>query len=507
MKEVGTMNLAELPGKEIERFGEHVSTIFGDRQYTNQQMHNATLRLANALKSLGIQKGDRVIVQMPNCPEVFQSFLAVYTLGAVIVPINFMVGDGETAFIYQNSGAKAIISSKLFLPKIEACRKEAPNVQHIILIDPEVPAHTLSYHQLLAQHSDKCPIEPVADDDLAALIYTAGTTGTPKGVMHTHKSLLSNARMQVETVDLPSGLTAIVVLPMCHSYGIASMNFGMIKGGGTAVVLDSFDIDKLFAAIEKYKAASIAAVPTMYVFMLLHPNPKKYDLSSMKYWICGSAPLTQETWTKFKETFGGEIVEGWGLTEAGANNCANPMQGKKKIRSIGTPMKGTRMKVVDDLGNEVPVGRQGEILIGGPMLMKGYWKNPEETAKVLRDGWLFTGDVGYRDEEGYFFITERKKDLIIKGGENIAPREVEEVLFTHPKVAEAAVIGIADEVYGENIKAFVVLRPGQEATAEAIIEFCQTKLKRFKSPKEVSFLPALPKNLVGKILRKELRKM
>ncbi|MFZ1983089.1 MAG: AMP-binding protein, partial [Desulfatitalea sp.] len=194
-------------------------------------------------------------------------------------------------------------------------------------------------------------------------------------------------------------------------------------------------------------------------------------------------------------------------TEAGANNCANPMQGKKKIRSIGTPMKGTQMKVVDDLGNEVPVGRQGEILISGPMLMKGYWKNPEETAKVLRDGRLYTGDVGYRDEEGYFFITERKKDLIIKGGENIAPREVEEVLFTHPKVAEAAVIGIKDEVYGENIKAFVVLRPGQEATAEAIIEFCQTKLKRFKSPKEIAFLPALPKNLVGKILRKELRKM
>jgi long-chain acyl-CoA synthetase len=501
------MNLAELPAKEIERFGEHVSMIFGDRQYTNVQMHSDTLRLANALKNLGIRKGDRVIIQMPNCPEVFQSFLAVYTLGAVIVPINFMVGDAETAFIYQNSGAKAIVSSNLFLPKIETCRKEAPNVEHIILIDADVPAHTHAYHKLLAQHADRCPIEPVADDDLAALIYTAGTTGTPKGVMHTHKSLLTNAQMQVDTVDLPSGLTAVVVLPLCHSYGIASMNFGMLKGGGKAVVLDSFDIDKLFAAIEKYKANSLAAVPTMYVFMLLHPDPKKYDLSSMKYWICGSAPLTQETWNRFKEVFGGEIAEGWGLTEAGANNSANPITGAKKVGSIGRPMNGTQMKVVDDLGNELPPGRQGEILIGGPMLMKGYWKNPEETAKVLRDGWLYTGDVGYRDAEGYFFITERKKDLIIKGGENIAPREVEEVLFKHPKVAEAAVVGIKDEVYGENIKAWVVLKPGQTATAEEIVEFCQTHLKRFKSPKEVAFLPALPKNLVGKILRKELRKM
>jgi len=299
----------------------------------------------------------------------------------------------------------------------------------------------------------------------------------------------------------------VVVLPLCHSYGIASMNFGMIKGGGKAVVLDSFDIDKLFAAIEKHKANSLAAVPTMYVFMLLHPDPKKYDLSSMKYWICGSAPLTQETWNRFKEVFGGEIAEGWGLTEAGANNSANPIQGAKKVGSIGQPMNGTRMKVVDDLGNELPPGQQGEIIIGGPMLMKGYWNNPEETAKVLRDGWLYTGDVGYQDAEGYFFITERKKDLIIKGGENIAPREVEEVLFKHPKVAEAAVVGIKDEVYGENIKAWVVLRPGQTATPEEIIEFCQTHLKRFKSPKEVAFLPALPKNLVGKILRKELRKM
>lgn len=501
------MNLAELPAREIERFGEHVSMIFGDRQYTNKQMHADTLRLANALKHLGIRKGDRVIVQMPNCPEVFQSFLAVYTLGAVIVPINFMVGDAETAFIYQNSGAKAIISSNLFLPKIEACRRNAPNIEHIILIDAQVPPPTLAYHQLLARHSDDCPIEPVADDDLAALIYTAGTTGTPKGVMHTHKSLLTNARMQVDTVDLPSGLTAVVVLPMCHSYGIASMNFGMLKGGGKAVVLDSFDIDKLFAAIEKHKANSLAAVPTMYVFMLLHPDPRKYDLSSMKYWICGSAPLTQETWNRFKEVYGGEITEGWGLTEAGANNSANPLQGAKKVGSIGRPMNGTRMKVVDDLGNELPPGQQGEIIISGPMLMKGYWQNPQETAKVLRDGWLYTGDVGYRDEEGYFFITERKKDLIIKGGENIAPREVEEVLFTHPKVVEAAVVGVPDEVYGENIKAWVVLRPGQEATSEEIIEFCQTRLKRFKSPREVAFLPALPKNLVGKILRKELRKM
>lgn len=500
------MNLAHLPDKEFAKFGEHLSIIYEGREYTNVQMHSAALKLANALKKLGIQKGDRVIIQMPNCPEVLQSLFAVYAIGAVVVPINFMVGDVETTFIYKDTEAKAVISSAIFLPKIEVCCKAAPALKHIILIDKQVPEGVLSYQQLIDENSDDCLIEPVDDNDMAALIYTAGTTGTPKGVMHTHQSLMANAKMQVDTVEIPSSLTSVIVLPLCHSYGIATVNFGMIKGGNKSVVLNTFDIDQVFSAIEKYKAETMAAVPTMYIFMLLHPDPGKYDLSSMKYWFSGSAPLTLDTWSQFKAKFGGEIAEGWGLTEAGANNTTNPMSGKKKIGSIGQPMKGTLIKVVDDQGEELPAGQQGEILISGPMLMKGYWRNPEETAKVLKGGWLHTGDVGYKDEEGYYFITERKKDLIIKGGENIAPREVEEVLFSHPKIIEASVIGIPDEVYGENIKAFVVLQPGQTATPEEIIEFCQTKLKRFKSPKEVEFMNELPKSLVGKVLRKELRK-
>ncbi len=502
------MNLAHLPEKEIEKFGEHVSVIFQDRQWTNIEMRNASKRLAGALKKLGVEKGDRVIIQMPNCPEVLQSFLAVYMLGAVVVPINFMVGEAETAFIYKDTGARVIISSSDFLAKITACRSQAPSIEHVILIDSgELPAGTLSYSGLLAESSEDISAEDVTDDDLAALIYTAGTTGQPKGVMHTHAGLYANAKMQQDTINLPSGMTSITVLPLCHSYGIASMNFSMYLGGGTTVVLNSFDIDILFSSIEKYRAEIIGAVPTMYVFMLLHPDPEKYDLSSMRYWISGSAPLTRETWERFRQTFGAEIIEGWGLTEAGANNSVNPLDGKKKIGSIGMPMKGTVMKVVNETGNEMPANQEGEIIISGPMLMKGYWNRPEETGKVLKNGWLYTGDVGYRDEDGYFFITERKKDLIIKAGENIAPREVEEAIYTHPKVSEAAVVGMPDDVYGEEIKAFVVLLPGKSATQEEIIQHCQAKIKRFKSPKQVVFLQALPKSLVGKILRKELRKM
>ncbi len=501
------MNLAQLPRQEIENFGEHVSIIFEEREWTNVEMNQASSRLAGALKELGIGKSDRVIIQMPNCPEVLQSFIAVYTLGAVVVPINFMVGEAETAYIYQDTGATTIISSREFLPKIEACRKDAPEIRNIILIDEDNPPGTLSFQEILKDKPDTIEIEDAAEDDLAALIYTAGTTGQPKGVMHTHGSLLSNAKMQKDTLGFPSGMTSIGVLPLCHSYGIASMNLSMILGGGRTVVLNSFDIDKVFQSIDTYRANLIGAVPTMYIFMLLHPDPGKYDFSSMKYWISGSAPLTRETFDRFKEIFGFEIIEGWGLTEAGANNSVNPVDGKKKIGSIGKPMKGTLIKIVDDEGNELPPGEQGEIVISGPMLMKGYWNKPEETAKVLKDGWLHTGDVGYVDKEGYFFITERKKDLIIKGGENIAPREVEEVIYSHPKVSEASVVGMPDDVYGEEIKAFVVLLPEQSATEEEIIEHCKGKLKRFKSPKKIVFLDQLPKNLVGKILKKELRKM
>jgi len=501
------MNIAELSLREIERFGEHVSLIFEDHSFTNVEMQKTSAQLGNALKGIGVKRGDRVIIQMPNCPEVIQGFHAVYSIGAVVVPINFLVGDAETAYIYRDTGAKTIISSMEFLPKIDACRKEAPAIKNIILIDKKTPPGTLSYYELLGTHYDELEIEATDDDDLAALIYTAGTTGNPKGVMHTHGTLYSNAKMQLDTLDLPSGMTSIGVLPLCHSYGIASMNYGALLGGGTAVIIPSFDLDKVFASIEKYKANVMAAVPTMYIYMLLSPQLQKYDISSMKYWTCGSAPLTLDTWNSFKEQFGYEIIEGWGLTEAGANNSVNPFHGKKKVGSIGLPMKGTIMKVIDFSGKELPDDEEGEIIISGPMLMKGYWNKPKETEEVLKNGWLYTGDVGYRDKEGYLFITGRKKDIIIKGGENIAPKEIEEVLFSHPKVSEAAVIGVKDEVYGENIKAFVVLMPGESADPEELITYCAEKLSKFKLPKEVAFLDALPKNLVGKVLKKELRKL
>ena len=500
------MNIAQLGENRVMEQGEQATLIFEGREITNVEMLRASKKLATALKELGVKRGDRVILQMPNCPEALQSFSAVWRMGAVIVPINYLIGEEETAYIYQDSGAKVVISSQAFLPKIRAGRVKAPEVKTVILIDDDVPEGTLSYRQLVENSQEEHNIVETQDDEIAALIYTAGTTGRPKGVIHTHHSLYANAKMQYETVPLPDGMTSISVLPLCHSFGIATMNNGLFRTGRT-VLLNSFDMDVIFSSIEKYKANIMAGVPTMYVYMLLHPEPQKYNLSSMKYWISGSAPLALETWNKFKGVFGFEIIEGWGLTEAGANNSVNPLDGVKKVGSIGLPMKGTEMRIVDDHGNALTPGKQGEIVIRGPQLMKGYWNKPEETAEILIDGWLHTGDVGYVDDDGYFWITDRKKDLIIKGGENISPRTIEEVLFMHPKVSEAAVIGMKDDIYGENIKAFLVLNPGETATAEEIIEYCRTKLTNFLLPKEVAFLKSFPKSLVGKILKRELRKL
>ena len=498
------MNLASLGEEKLLRDGERVVVIFEGREIKNTELYSRARKMAAALKSLGVRKGDRIILQMPNCPEVLECFGAAWRLGAVIVPINYLVGEDETAYIYRDSGAEAIISSRVFLPKIQAGMQKAPEMKTVILIENDVPAGTLSYGGLIADHAEETEIAETADDDMAALIYTSGTTGKPKGVIHSHYSLYANARMSYETVPLPDGLTAVSVLPLCHSYGIANMNNGLFRTG-RIVLLNSFDPEVIFSSIEKYRANVMSGVPTMYVYMLLYPEPKKYNLSSMKYWFCGSAPLALETWTKFKEVFGCEIIEGWGLTEAGANNAVNPPDGIKRVGSIGLPMKGTEMGIMDHLGNKLGPGQQGEIVIRGPQLMKGYWNKPEETADILRDGWLHTGDVGYVDEDGYYWITDRLKDLIIKGGENISPRTIEEVLYSHPKVAEAAVIGMKDDVYGENIKAFVVLHPGEEAAAEDITAFCRTKLTNFFVPKEVVFLASFPKTLVGKILKKELR--
>jgi long-chain acyl-CoA synthetase len=501
------MNLVELAEAKISDSGEYVSAVFEGREITNLETERMSRRLAGALRNLNVKRGDRVLIQMPNCPEVFRSFGAIWRVGATVVPVNHMIGAEESAFIYRDCGAKTLISSTDFLPRIESCRPNAPALKNVILVGRSVPKGYHSYPQLVDKSPEETRIASTDDDDLAAIVYTAGTTGQPKGAMHTHRSLYFAGKMLNDSVSVPEGTVSLFVLPMCHVYGISCMVASYFHKKGKGIILSSFTVDKIFEAIQTHRANLFTGVPTLYVYMLLHPNPRKYDLSSMKWWISGSAALAPETWHGFKEKFGFEIIEGWGLTETGASGCINPADGPKKAGSIGQPMPGAQLKIVDDKDREVPQGQQGEIILRTPGMMKGYWKRQEETAEILRDGWVRTGDIGYVDEEGFYFITDRKKDIIIKGGENICPREIEEVIMTHPGVCEAAVVGVKDGVYGEEIKAFVVAKPGMQVTAQELNEHCCAKLKRFKTPKDFTFMEALPKNLVGKVLRKDLRKM
>lgn len=502
------MNIAKLRELKVMDEPEQMSIICGARELTNYQFLSEARKLVTVLKDLGVKRGDRVIVQMPNSIEVLQSFGAIWRLGGVVVPVNYMMKDDEIASIYEDSGAKVVISVKDFLPKISAGQARAPHVKTVILVNDDVPDGMYSFHALTDSAPETKEIVETDDDDLAALIYTAGTTGQSKGVMLTHGSLYANSRMSYETTRMPHGMTNVAVLPLCHAYGIAVANSGLFYQRTKSIILNTFDLETIFASIDKYDAKLVALVPTMYVFMLMYTNPNNHDLSRVKYWMCGSAPLAQATWNQFHERFGGKIIEGWGLSESGASGSANPCDGRPvKVGSIGMPFKGMEMGIMDEGGKLLGDNASGEIVLKGPSMMKGYWNKPEETAKVIIDGWLHTGDVGHRDEDGYYWITDRKKDLIIKGGENISPRTIEEALYAHQKVAEASVVAMHDDVYGENIRAFVALKPGQAATVEEIMEHCKTKLSSFFLPKKIVFMDALPKNLMGKILKKELRNL
>jgi len=498
------MNVAQLASENIERFGKYTSLVFEDHEFTNVRMDEVARRLGSALRKLGVKKGDRVVVQLPNCPEALQSFQGVWKVGGAIVPISFLIGEEETAHIYRDSGAVVVITSSDSLEKAEKARLKAPQVRTLILVDGEAP-NSLDYGRLVEEGSEELETVEMADDDLAILIYTAGTTGRPKGVMHSHYTLYSNAK----AMELPAGSQVppmLISLPLCHSYGIATMNTFYCTGA-RIVLMRWFDVEEFFRLVEKHRPAIVPAVPMMYKLMLMSPEAGKYDLSSVFLWISGSAALSLETARAFQEKFGATIYEGWGLTEAFAHNTVNPLGGLVKTGSIGLPMAGVEIKIFDDGDRELPPGEQGEIVVSGPMVMKGYWNMPDETAEALRNGWLHTGDIGYRDDDGYIFITERKKDMIIKAGENIFPREVEEVIVAHPKVADCAVVGITDDLYGEDIKAFVVLRPGERCTEEEIIEHCRQGLSRFKTPKSVQFVESLPTNIMGKVLRRELKKL
>jgi long-chain acyl-CoA synthetase len=425
-------------------------------------------------------------------------------VGAVIVPVIFLLGEAEVAHIVADSEARVVITSSDMVGKIEKQIGVLPNLRHVLLVSGGGQSGLRSFEEETDGESDRFEAVPRGDGDLAVILYTSGTTGTPKGVALSHANLESNARASASLFELDRERWGVGVLPLSHSYGLTVMNAGHILGTRSAL-LRWFNPEEVLRTIQEFRAEAMSGVPTMFVYLLNYPGASAYDTSTMRVWGSGAAPLPVEVVEPFEHRFGGKLLEGYGLTEASPVVAAHRLSGVRKLGSVGQPIPGVTVSIRDDDDRALPVDEVGEVCVQGPNVMVGYYRNPEETAKTIRGGWLRTGDMGRLDADNYLYIVERKKDLIIRGGFNIYPRDVEEALYAFPGVAEAAVIGLPDTLMGEEVVAFVVLKPGQAATADEVAGFCQARLAKYKCPKEIRFVDALPKSPVGKILRKELR--
>ena len=490
------MNLARLADDSVQRYGEYVSLVFEGSEWTNVAQQRAANRFAHALRRLGVGPGDRVLVLLPNCPEVLQAYAGILKTGAVIVPVVFLLGAAEVRHILADSEAKVVVTAPEFVDKLDGWAGP------VVLVGggERGPA----WADVIAAESDTFTTVERDDRDLAVLLYTSGTTGRPKGVALSHDNLASNARSAASLYELDRTRWSLMVLPLSHSYGLTVMNAGNILGT-RGVLLRWFNPEGVLEAIQRHRVESMSAVPTMLLYLLHYPDAGRFDTSSMRVWGSGAAPLPLEIVEPFEKKFGGRIQEGYGLTEASPVVSAHRLSGVRKLGSVGQPIPGVEVAILDDADRALPAGDVGEVCVRGPNVMQGYYRLPEETARTLRNGWLHTGDMGRLDADGFLYIVERKKDLIIRGGFNIYPREVEEVLYAHPAIAEAAVVGMRDPTLGEDVLAFVVLKPGATADAAAVMAFCQERLARYKCPKQVRFLDALPKTPIGKVLRKELR--
>lgn len=521
--------LYKLLENSAQKYPDKVALIFFGKKITYRQLDELSDRVANFLYELGVGKGTKVVVDLPNTPHYVIAYYGILKTGATVVQCNPLYTEREIRYILENSEAEYGFFVEMIYPRIKALIDDGKIKKAVICkIEDYLP---FPLNLLYPLKKEKVKIEsrkeivywkdivkyppskerPDIDpkEDVAIFLYTGGTTGVPKAVMSTHYNLVANAYQVLEWLpDNAENDVFIGVLPYFHSYGMTtSLNAPIAFGSTIILVPDPRDIKRILETIQKYKVTIFCGVPTMYNAVLNHPDLNKYDLSSIKACISGAAPLPVEVKKEFERVTGGKLVEGYGLSETSPVTHANPIYGVNKEGSIGIPFPDTYAVVIDDEGKILPVGEVGELAVYGPQVMKGYWKMEEETKKVLVNGWLLTGDMAKMDEDGYFYIVDRKKDMIIAGGYNIYPREVEEVLYEHPAVLEAAVVGVPDPYRGETVKAYIVLKPEYRGKVndEELIKFCKERLAAYKVPKIVEFRDELPKSAVGKILRRVLR--
>ncbi|MFV9510988.1 AMP-binding protein [Tepidibacillus sp. LV47] len=532
-----TISYPEIPITELlvnaaREYPNHDAVSFMGKTIKYKELLNNVYKFAHGLKQLGVKKGDRVALLLPNTPQSVIAYYGSLMLGAIVVQNNPMYTERELEHQLVDSGSEIIITLDLFYSKVENIRSKT-FLKHIIVTSlkdflpfPKNLLYNLKlrkdgqyvsvskkegvcFFSKLMKSQPVFPIRVQLDpkEDIALLQYTGGTTGVPKGVMLTHYNLVVNVIQEAHWLyRVKRGQERILgVLPFFHVFGMTSVMNLSIHLASTMILIPRFKAEEILQTIEKEKPTFFPGSPTMYIALLNHPNVKQYDLSSIEACISGSAPLPSEVQEKFEKLTGARIIEGYGLTETSPVTHANPIWEKRKIGSIGIPWPDTEAKIVDPVtGEDVEIGGIGELAIKSPVVMKGYWNRPEETRKVFINGWLLTGDLATMDDEGYFYIVDRKKDMIIAGGYNIYPREVEEVLFEHEAVQEAVVVGIPDPYRGETVKAFVVLKEGIKVSEKELDAFCRERLAAYKVPRVYEFRSELPKTMVGKILRRAL---
>ncbi|SFR05724.1 long-chain-fatty-acid--CoA ligase [Desulfoscipio geothermicus] len=487
--------------------------LFFDRGITFKELDDLTSRFATFLQDRGVRKGDRVAIMAPNCPQNVICFFGTLKTGAVVVQHNPMYVERELEHQLNDSGSETLVCLADLYPKVQNVRAET-SLKNVITFNMDgTPVSTgddtEDLKDILEKYDAAYDRIGVGPEDLALLQYTGGTTGVSKGCMLTHRNLVANVLQTVEVVgkNYRRGNDCVIgVLPLFHVYGLTCIMNMSVYMGVTMILFPRFEPKAVIEAIHNYKVGVYFASPTMLIAINNYKEIGNYDLRCLHTCVSGSAPLPNEVKEAFRKLTGVEVVEAYGLSEASPVTHSNPVNGKVKTGSIGLPIPDTGMKVVDiNTGEECTFHQAGEMWVKGPQVMRGYWNRPDETVNVFADGWLKTGDVVEVDDEGYVCIVSRKKDVIIAGGYNIYPVEVEDVLFAHPKVKESVVVGVPDAYRGETVKAFIVLKEGETATEEEIISYCRTKLAAYKVPRRVEFRAELPKSAVGKILRRLLR--
>jgi long-chain acyl-CoA synthetase len=490
------MNLATILTEAVEREPDGTAVKLDDLEVSYRQLDESTSRVAGLLRSKGLSPGDRVGIMLPNVPYFPICYYGVLRAGGDVVPMNVLLKKREVAFYLGDPEAKVLFAWEGFAEDAQAGAEEAG--AECVIVAPG------KFESLVAESEPSPEVADRADDDTAVILYTSGTTGTPKGAELTHSNLSTNARICRDLFDLGPDAVTLGALPLFHSFGQTCCMNATVAAAGTLTLIPRFDPAKALEIIQRDEVLVFQGVPTMYSAMLHEPDRDEYDTSSLQICTSGGSAMPVEVMRGFEEAFDCKVLEGYGLSETSPVCSFNHPDRERKPGSIGTPVEGVEMKVVDENDNDVAQGEVGEIVVRGHNVMKGYWKKPEATAEAMRGGWFHTGDMAYVDGDGYFFIVDRKKDMIIRGGYNVYPREIEEVLYEHPAVREAAVIGVPDERMGEEVGAAVALKEGANASAEELRDYVKEQVAAYKYPRRVWFVDELPKGPTGKILKREI---